>query len=492
MKKAIISLVSGNLISKGMGLIREIIVAALFGTGYINGAYRVAQTGTLVPVNFLVSDSLTAFIPLYKIFYKDNENKAQLFFWSMQLLFIFFSLILTVSAVLFVQEWLEIIAPGLDATTRDLSKDMLIVMSFGIPLYLSSALINYVEMAHDDFFPMSVRPSVQNVGMLIGAVVSYFLKNPIYLAWGFTASYIFFFIWVLIRGIRKGLLDFPTIIEWSILKSVVNNFWETLRPLILLPVMNQGNIAVERAVATLISITAVSALDYAKFITETLILVVSTPVALAGLASWGGLNENEIKKMLIKAVNLLILFSIPFSLFLFVHSELIVTVLFQRGKFDSSSISATSNILQGMSFGLWANVVGYVLIKGLNARLKNMSVMIIMAISLSGNMIFNLMCHEYFKEATLGYGYSIYGVLMFLSSVIALNIYKEITSRLLIIFSGCLLYVLMSRFEFYFHSSIFSLMLSCGFFVLFWGSYTMLFPQLRGSLSLILNKKGSR
>ncbi|HCD1320088.1 TPA: virulence factor MviN, partial [Klebsiella variicola subsp. variicola] len=109
MKKAILSLVSGNIISKGLGLFREIIVAALFGTGYINGAYRVAQTGTLVPVNFLVSDSLTAFIPLYKQFKEEDINKAQMFFWIMQLLFLAFSILLTSSAILFVETWLSII-----------------------------------------------------------------------------------------------------------------------------------------------------------------------------------------------------------------------------------------------------------------------------------------------------------------------------------------------------------------------------------------------
>lgn len=114
MRKAIVSLISGNLLSKALGLIREVIVAALFGTGYINGAYRVAQTGTLVPVNFLVSDSLTAFIPLYKKFHSESVNKGQLFFWSMQVIFLIFSVILTSCAILFVDFWLNVIAPGLD------------------------------------------------------------------------------------------------------------------------------------------------------------------------------------------------------------------------------------------------------------------------------------------------------------------------------------------------------------------------------------------
>lgn len=55
------------MLSKVLGLVREVLMAKFFGTGDVNGAYRIAQTGTLVPINFMTSDSLnSAFIPLYK------------------------------------------------------------------------------------------------------------------------------------------------------------------------------------------------------------------------------------------------------------------------------------------------------------------------------------------------------------------------------------------------------------------------------------------
>ncbi|PLN13537.1 virulence factor MviN, partial [Klebsiella pneumoniae] len=222
--------------------------------------------------------------------------------------------------------------------------------------YLSSALINYVEMAHGDFTPMSIRPSIQNFGMLVGALFAYYMNNPVFLAWGFTFAYFVFFCWVLLRGLQKKILQFPSSFGVSIVKEVISNFWVTLRPLILLPFIYQGNIATERAIATLISITAVSALDYAKFITETLLLVVSTPVALAGLATWGGMAKEEIRDKLAVTFELLLIVSVPFSLFLGGFSKDIVTVLFARGQFDSLSIDVTSNILLGMSFGLWAYV----------------------------------------------------------------------------------------------------------------------------------------
>ncbi|EFH9325066.1 hypothetical protein GCY63_24100, partial [Escherichia coli] len=77
MKKAIQQILSGNILSKALGLLREVLMSKYFGTGEINGGYRIAQSGTLVPINFMTSDSLnSAFIPLYKKYLLEDQNKA--------------------------------------------------------------------------------------------------------------------------------------------------------------------------------------------------------------------------------------------------------------------------------------------------------------------------------------------------------------------------------------------------------------------------------
>ncbi|TCW00209.1 murein biosynthesis integral membrane protein MurJ [Biostraticola tofi] len=488
MRKAIASLIGGNLLSKILGLVREVIVAALFGTGYINGAYRVAQTGTLVPVNFLISDSLTAFIPLYKMFKKESINKGQLFFWGMLILFIIFSLVLTLFSYIFVDKWLNIIAPGLDVNTKRLAAEMLIIMAIGIPFYLTSALINYVEMAHDDFFPMSVRPSLQNLGMLCGAIFAYWFHNPLYLAWGFTLSYVLFFVWVLCRGIKANLLLFPQNYEFKILKEVIKKFWVTLRPLILLPVIYQGNIAVERAIATLISINAVSAIDYAKFITETLLLIVSAPVALAGLASWGGVQKKEMKIKMVNVFNIMLMVSLPISAFIWTHSTEIVTVLFARGRFDAESIHVTSIILFGMSLGLWAQAIGYVYIKALNAQLKNNYVMMIMSIGLCLNIIINIIFYKHIGAYALGLGYTVYGLVLLLGCLIAINIWPQIAKIAIIMTLGAVLYNFITLINFRVVNDLITLIVDGIVFLSFWFIILVGTPHTRRILKTLFSK----
>jgi putative peptidoglycan lipid II flippase len=268
----------------------------------------------------------------------------------------------------------------------------------------------------------------------------------------------------------------------------MRNFWNTLKPLIFLPVIFQGNIAVERAVATLISLTAVSALDYAKFVTETLLLVVSTPVALAGLVNWGGMSEEVIRIKLIRAFNLLLAFALPISVFLAVHSELIVSTLFARGKFDLLSITVTSSILIGMSFGLWANVIGYVLIKGLNAQLKNKIVMIIMSASLLTNIFFNLFFYKVFKEMTLGISYSLSGVVMLIGCLYYLKIWNGIRSTSLVISISAFTYYLISMYQFDIRSNIISLIVNGVVFLVFWAIVILITPRLRMQVHKMINR----
>ncbi|WP_280523710.1 lipid II flippase MurJ, partial [Enterobacter kobei] len=148
-----------------------------------------------------------------------------------------------------------------------MSTELLKIMAICCPFYLFSALINYLSMAHGDYKPISMRASIQNVGMLLGVVAAYYFRNYLYLAWGFTGSYIIFSIWALLRARKSTILTLPHRFDIVEVKLVTKSFWITLRPLLILPLILQGNITLERALASFISIDVVSGLDYARFIT---------------------------------------------------------------------------------------------------------------------------------------------------------------------------------------------------------------------------------
>ena len=424
-------LFGGNLLSKVLGLAREVLVSAFFGTGSTIGAFRVAQTGTLVPVNFFTSDSLNAaFIPLYKRYRTESPDRAQALLWSLLVMFLVLSSAIAVVLLGLSTVWVSALAPGLDAQTAETAASLLRVMALGVPSYLLSSLLIYHATALGDFRPMAYRPSLQNVGVIGGAVISYITHDPVYLAWGFTAAYFGLLCALAIDAVRKGRLAFPSSPSGVGWKNVLGTFWATLRPLLLLPVLLQGNIAIERAVATVISLTAVSALDYARYLAETVIFLLSVPVASAGLSLWSATSTERLNHHLIRAATLLLIVSVPISAFLVAHAHVVVAVVYGRGAFTTDSIQSTELILGGMAVGLWAQVVGYILLKALNVQLRNRTVLLVMAVGLVANTVVNVSFHRLLGPLALGLGNAAYGLGLFAGTAWALGLLRDLTRAL--------------------------------------------------------------
>lgn len=490
MRKSIVQLFGGNLLSKLLGLGREVLTAALFGTGQEIGAYRVAQTSTLVPINFLTSDSLnSAFVPKYKSLMEVSQDYAQTLFWSLFTIFIFFSFFLSIILWQLADLWVGTIAPGLDSDTSLMAVEMLRVMAIGIPFYLLSALLMFLGMAHSDFIPMAVRPSIQNIGLIIGAALAFLLKNAIFLAWGFVLSYAFFGTWSALRAYKSKLLCWPEKWVWLSVKEVLTAFWKTLRPLLFLPLLLQGNIAVERAVASLIGLSVVSSIDYAKFVSETLILLVSVPIAFSGLGYWSGLKHEEMNEKLKELFSPVLLISISASLFLATNSGAVIDVIYSRGAFDAASVDRTSDILFGISIGLWAQVLGYVLIKALNAQLRNGAVLRVMAVALFSNVIFNLVFYPYLGAMTLGVGNSIYGLVLLGGTLTALGLWRAVLIRGWSLAVAAFGYLLLGYSLPQLDTTWLRLFISIIVALIYWTLFILIIPDMRQSvISMVVPK----
>lgn len=494
MKKAISQLLGGNMLSKVLGLVREILMAKFFGTGDINGAYRIAQTGTLVPINFMTSDSLnSAFIPLYKKYLTENEFRAATFKLCMFMFFALVSVIIFFVLYFLSDYWVGIMAPGIGGNAREMSTELLKVMAICCPFYLFSALINYLSMAHGDYKPISMRASIQNVGMLLGVIAAYYYNNFLLLAWGFTGSYILFSIWALIRARKSTILTLPAHFDLGEVKLVMKSFWITLRPLLLLPLILQGNITLERALASFISIDVVSGLDYARFITDTVVFILSVPIAFAGLSEWSSQTPEVVRDKIKIIYKWLALLVINISFFIFYYAKDIVILLFMRGAFNEHSVTVTTEIIQGMCIGLWAQAIGYVFIKALSAHLNNKQVLIVMLVALLSNALINLATYKFLGAFGLGLGNSIYSIVMFVLSAYYLKIVKELLPVIIKISTGLIIYTIiitsLGDYIVMADNVIMRLMINGTIFLIFILLWAMLFPMYRHGIKGILLKR---
>ncbi|CAG2135776.1 lipid II flippase MurJ [Cupriavidus numazuensis] len=482
MLRGALKLFSGSLLGKLAGAGREMLLAAFFGTSAATAALRVAQVATLVPVNFFTADSLSAgFLPLYSRYTERGDGYAQSLFWlvsvTMSVVSVIVALFLFVGAPL----WISLIAPGFDRETRTYAVLFVRVMSAGVPFYVAGGLFSYLEMANGEYKLASLRATVQSVGMIAGVLLAFILKEIVWLAWGFTLAYVFYAFWGGMRVCSRGWMSLPVSMTRLRAKDIGHEFWQVMKPLLLLPLLLQGNIVVERAVASLLGTATVAALDYARFITDTGVLLLAVPIGLAGLATIGRMSDEQLKVTLNGLMPLLLLATVPLSIALAVHSHLLVSLIYERGVFDSESTKLTGLVLVGSAVGFWAQVISYVLIKVMNARFRNREVFLFMAAGLLANSAINIGLYRMIGPIVLGLGNCTYGLVVLACCCWRMKLASLFVRRLMWFGVAAVGYFLLER-------SIPSAgalgwMAAALLFVGYWAAFIVLTPMFRQDLS---------
>lgn len=431
MSSTFFRLLLGGIAGKVLGVVREVLLAALFGAGRVIGANRVALTATMVPLNFFTADALSAgFLPLYVRYRQEDPPMALALYRSVRTLFAVLSVVLLVVLQLARGFWIDLLGPGLDHSTAELASSMLSIAALGMPFLLLYSLDTLIALERDDVRLINLRASFQSVGLISATVVAYLTGDAVLLAWGFTAPY--FLLWCLgtywIR--RKRYLDggeagqrLPAF-ERAHYKMVLGMFWRRLRPLLLIPVLLQGSISVERAVGSLLGVAVVAATEYSRFIVDSLMALIAAPLGLAGLAAFSRMRTAEVHAGLRRMIAPILLVTVPLSIALGVNSRGIVTVLYARGEFDEHAVDVTSIMLLGFSLGIWANVLGHTLVKVLNARGENKRAAVANGLSFGIAATVNLVMWRYWGPFTLGLASAVTGVVMFMGAAVSLRIMR--------------------------------------------------------------------
>jgi len=492
-RKNVVLVFLGNAFSKALGAVREMLLAGIYGTGVETAGFRVAVTGTLVPVNLLIGEALNAaFVPVYLRLRSQSESRAQTLLWLLVIAFLIVSLILSVGIVLTARAWAGLLAPGLNGSGLEIAIGLLQVMALGIPCYLFSALLMFLAMANDDFAPMTVRQPLQNAGFIAGIGCAFILGDARFLGWGFTLSYVVYLAWVAGRTLRAGWLRWPRTILVPELSDVGYAFWRTFRPLLLLPILIQSSIVIERIVASMIGVEALSAVDYARFINETVIFLVSVPVAFAGIVRWSSLEERQLTEHLQRMMIRMLIIAVPVAAFVLVHAQTIVSVFYARGAFDQSSVAVTGSIMTGAAYGLWAQTLGYVLIKALNARMRNSAAIAIMAAALFMHAMTNILLYRQFGASVLGYGYAIFGIVMFVGGATILRLWGALLRPLVIALGGVVPYFILSRYVPIVSNDYFLILVALTGAVVYWLIWLLSFADFRKAIPLNVFSSKSR
>lgn len=360
MIRNIVTLGGWTLVSRGAGLVRELMMAAYLGAGPVADAFNVAFSLPNMFRRFFAEGAFNqAFVPLYSKKLEagaDAEEFAQNAFSGLTAFLILFTVIGTLAMPILV--WA--MAAGFVGDGRfDMAVDFGRITFCYIGFISLFALLSGILNAHGHFAEAGAVPVLMNL-VFIAAM---FLANRMgwdmgtTLAWTTPVTGIAQLAWTMYAARRIGFI--PRL-RWPKMTEDFRRLMVNMGPALLVGGVVQINLLVSRQVASGTE-GAISWLVYADRLYQLPLGVVAIAVGTVLLPELSRrLQAGDHaggREAFNRGTEFALLLTLPAAVALVVIAQPITEVLYQRGKFDASDTAATALALAIYGLGLPAFVL---------------------------------------------------------------------------------------------------------------------------------------
>ena len=363
-----------TLISKVFGLMRQVVLAAAFGTSAPYGAYQYAS---IIPSLFLIllgGINGPFHSSLVSVLAKKGNKESATIIQSISTLVGLVMLGVTIGMVIFAPQLITLMASGLAQTAegrevREMAIQQLRIMAptawFAGMIGIGFGALN----AADVYWLPSVSPLLSSLAMVGGvaglwAMLGNRLTSPengpiagMVLAGAFVVGTVLQWGAQAIAQQQQGLGGFKFHLDLK--NSDVKKVLRLMGPALFASGMLQINVYTDMQFTSYLPnpSAAVSALDYANLLVQTplgilssMILVPFLPIfsKLADPQHWGELKQRIRQGLLITATAML-----PLGALMIVLSKPIVQIVYERYAFDPASSTLVATVLMAYAFGMF-------------------------------------------------------------------------------------------------------------------------------------------
>jgi len=344
-----IQMALATMISRVLGLARDVLFAKEFGSSPEYDAYLVAVLLPFFLRKIFAEGALSsAFVPIYNRRAMKGIKKGHSFTNSIMTVFIPVLLLIVIISIYYMPQIIELVAPGLEQGVKGLSV-FLGRLIFPFILFISMWAI-YAGMlnSNDIFFSPALSPAVHNIFIIAGILVSPFFDPPI------LGPAIFFIIggaaqWIIVMLSSKRIgFKFRPHCKKEDLSEFMPLFLSTFAALSV----TQINSIVDTNVVSSLGPGSVSLLQYANRLFQLPLGVFAISVSTVALSQLSRNSHREFRINLAEGIERMVLFVLPATLGLLLLRGDVIRLLFQRGEFGAYDTMMTSEILMGYIIGL--------------------------------------------------------------------------------------------------------------------------------------------
>lgn len=342
-----------TILSRVIGFGRDMLAAYHFG---VEGSYDIYVASVAIPESVFMIVGLaisTTFIPILSEI-RHNKNKDEMFKFSNNVVTILsiLSIVVIVLGLIFTKEIVNIFVPKFTKEQIELTIFLTRITLINIILLCVNACFASILQVCEDFIVPSLLGLFFNIPIIV------------YLVFFAEVSIIGLTIANVLGNLLRVLVQIPSLYKQGYrFKLYIDLRDEKLRSMIILilPVIvgagaNSINMLVDKSLASGLNTGAMASLEYSQRIVTFANTAITTSIVsviyplMANRLNAG--DKQGFIKYLTKSIIIICLFLIPITFGMVFLSKEIVTVFYERGKFDSSAVVLTSMALFGYSLQL--------------------------------------------------------------------------------------------------------------------------------------------
>lgn len=352
--KTVSFMMIATLFSKVAGLLRDIFIAAKYGTESMEAvAYSYASSLPVQLFDFTLGAAVLAtFIPIFNNYLeKGNEKRAVEFSNNFINITVLISAVISVLGILFSKYIGIFIAPNLDTETQQLLQRLIIiVLPTTVFTTLAYAFVGILQSLGEFNIP-AVISMVSNVVIIVYLI---FFDN----VYGLCVA-------MLVGWAMQFIIQIPSLVKKKYKYRFSLNFKdEGIKEAVLLafPILVSSwvqpiSVFVNKRYASAI-VGGGPALDYANrfyiIVCGVFVLAITNYIFPALSKKVGSEDTGAFGEILVQSVRVMLLIIAPIMVGMAMLSDDIITLVYGRGEFTQYSVNLTSSALRFFSFGMIA------------------------------------------------------------------------------------------------------------------------------------------
>ena len=360
-----LSLSALTLLSRILGLIREMTKARFLGTSALSDAFGIAfMIPNLFRRLFAENSVSVAFIPTFKNYLEDSttpekKNETQDFISATFTLLTFLTTVFVSIGMILTPLILRIFYKTEDSCAMKEAEILTRIMFPYLAVISVAALFQGILNALKIFSPSGFTPILFNSIVIASTyILSRWTENPARaMAIG-----------VILGGSVQAVCQFPFVLknDWKVtftsLKKAFSNpgtrkVIKLVGPTIIGMAGYQINDIVSSALATRAGEGVVSSLQYSLRLQELILGICAVTIGTVILPDLTGFAKNkmweEFKNLISQSVKIMALIAIPITFYALIMSENIICLIFSGGKFKEESVRMTMDVFNWHIIGLF-------------------------------------------------------------------------------------------------------------------------------------------